>query len=462
MFSEAIYIFYGLMGGLAIVCVYFLIASVFWHQDSAGQFEGKPVHTELAQHLTDLRLPKKKMQDAVERMAEVVQREVSKETEKVQAEVRKVILEKEVKIKEMTKKYETVEQNYQVLGKQKTQTESVVRSIAGGVIVLDDEGKVVFLNPDAEKILGHKAKDLLGKQMNQMKGDHVISLVNDEGIEEKTGAAGASAKQELKEHTAVIETVGGQTRGVISIAPSRTSDTRIEEYKNEFLANITHELRTPLVCIQKSISSISGKVASEEKVYLDIAIRNAAKLEKLVNEILDLSKMESGKVFLRYEILTLKDFIEDTVKGFRAWAQDKQIELQVEMPDEAAVFEADKEKLAQVLSNFIANAVKFTPRRGRITVTGKFTHAKDGVPGVVQLGVKDTGPGLSEEDRTKVFKKFAFINTKPTEGEPSTGLGLSISKEIVELHRGRIWVESTAGQGSLFLFSIPAHKPAAG
>lgn len=459
MFSEAIYIFYGLMGGLAIVCVYFLIASVFWHQEDT-QFEGKPVHTELAQHLTDLRFPKKKMQETVDRMAEVVQREVVKQTQKMQTETRQVLTEKEAKIKEITQKFEKVEQHYQVLGKQKTQTESVVRSIAGGVIVLDDNGKVVFLNPDAEKILGHRAKDLLGKQMNQMKGDHVISMVNEEGMEEKTAAAGDSAKQELKEHTAVIETVGGQTRGVISLMPSRTSDTRMEEYKNEFLANITHELRSPLVCIQKSISSISGKVSGEEKAYLDIAIRNAARLEKLVNEILDLSKLESGKIFLRYEIMTLKSFAEEITGNFYAWAQDKQIELKLELPDEAGVFEGDKDKLGQVLSNLIANAVKFTPRRGKITVTGKFSPAKQGSSGSVEIAVRDTGPGLSEEDRTKVFKKFAFINTKPTEGEPSTGLGLSISKQIVDLHNGKIWVDSAAGQGSCFAFSVPAQKPA--
>lgn len=458
MFSEAIYIFYGLMGGLAIVIVYFLIASVFWHQENTEQFAGKPVHTELANQLGELRLPKKRMQEAVDRMAEVVQREVAKETSKVQAETRKVILEKDNKIKEMTKKYETVEQNYQVLGKQKTQTESVVRSIAGGVVVLDDNGKVVFLNPDAEKILGHKAKDLLGKQMNQMQGDHMISMVNEEGVEEKTG--NKSGKQDMKEHTAVIETVGGQTRGVISILPGRTSDTRVEEYKNEFLSNITHELRSPLVCIQKSMSSIRGKVSGDEKEYVEIAIRNAARLEKLVNEILDLSKLESGQIYLRYEIMTLKALVEEVASNFRVWTEDKNLELKVELPDEAAVFEADKDKLGQVLTNFIANAVKFTPRRGKITVTGKFTPGTQGKTGSVEVGVRDTGPGLSEDDRVKVFKKFAFINTKPTEGEPSTGLGLSISKEIVELHKGKIWVESKSGHGSYFAFSVPTQKPA--
>ncbi len=311
-----------------------------------------------------------------------------------------------------------------------------------------------------KKILGHKAKDLLGKQMNQMKGDHVISLVNEEGMEEKTGSNENSAKQEMKEHTAVIETVHGQTRGVISLMPSRTSDTRMEEYKNEFPANITHELRSPLICIQKSISSIHAKISGEERSHLDIAIRNAAKLEMLVNEILDLSKLESGKLSLRYEILTLQSFVEEVRKNFHAWAEDKHIELKIELPEEAAVFEADKDKLAQVLSNFIANAVKFTPRRGKITVTGKFTPAVQGRAGAVELGVRDTGPGLGEEDKANVFKKFAFINTKPTEGESSTGLGLSISKEIVELHKGKIWVDSVDGHGSYFVFTMPIQKPA--
>ncbi len=401
----------------------------------------------------NLQVPRQRLEAASAHMTRLINTEVAKQVEHVRQEMTKTIESKEKEVREIQTQVQTISTHYEKLGKQKTQTESVVRSIAKGVIVLNDEGKVVFLNPEAEQILGARGKDLMGKPIGHMTGEHVISMVDEEGAESSDGGD-AQEKENMKDNTAVIETLSGQTKGIISLVPHAAPERRIENYKNEFLANITHELRSPLICIQKSISSIpADKIGAEEKVCLDIALRNAARLEQLVNSILDISKMEAGKMHLQLEIINLHEFMKEVRNNFKPWADQKKIQLVLDMPKEPLMFHADEGRLMQVLTNLVSNALKFTPRGEKIWLTAKFSMDKSSHG--VEIGVRDSGPGILEADREKIFKKFAFTSAKSTDGEKGTGLGLTIAKQIVELHKGKIWVESEAGKGSYFAFAIP-------
>ncbi len=471
MTIDPIIIIIGILAALALVFVYFLLSTKNWIDESHHKGGASlPIQRQVENELSRLGIDNSKSVKTAQHLAEIVTREVTRETQKAQAEMEKIILQKEKTVTEIQHKYETVEQNYQKLGKQKTQTEAVVRSIAKGMIVLDDDGKVVFLNPSAEKILGYPAKDLIGKKFKNMGHKSALSMVNDEGVEDSGDDSQNAAKEEMKENTAVIETLSGQTKGVISIVPNLDANQKAEEYKNEFLAKITHELRSPLICILKSIESLSQNVTSENQTYIEIAARNVTRLEKLVNDILDLSKLEAGKIRLHHEIIALHELIKETHQSFKVWAEDKQIHLKTHMPSDPVIFEGDKNALGQVLSNLMSNALKFTPRRGTVTITAQVIEARS--PGELkhlQIDVTDTGPGISEADQINIFKKFAYINTQATEGEKSTGLGLSIAKEIIKLHSGIIWVESSPDKGSKFAFSIPlktnfgvsSHSPSA-
>ena len=245
---------------------------------------------------------------------------------------------------------------------------------------------------------------------------------------------------------------------MVSILSGMAQQKKVDEYKTEFLANITHELRSPLICILKSIATINEELkhASEEhKNYLRIALRNAERLEKLVNDILDVSKMEAGKMPLHYNVVSAKTFLYDIRNMFGVWSRDKNIQI-IEKIEADLVFEADPERLRQVVVNLVANAHKFTPRGGKITFEALSIPGKNGSSHYVQIGVHDTGPGLSEEDQKNMFKKFA--SGLHSEGDRGTGLGLTIAKEIVKLHKGRIWAENNEDRGAHFVFSIPKHS----
>lgn len=422
-----------------------------------------------ARELTPLDLPPQKLKQTSEYVAKFVDREVKVRSEKIRDEVKKSYdkiieaydknLDNKTRQLEQTKKeYETVQANYQVLGKQKKQTESVVRSIANGTIIINDQGEVVFVNGVAENILGVKGQDLIGKSVLNTDGEHILSLINENGVEEPVtdNPETRGVKEMLKEGTAVIQGISGQTKGVLSIVPEKVQQKTMEEYKNEFLANVTHELRGPLICIAKSIIAVKEElngISDQHKNYLNIALRNADRLERMVNDILDIAKLESRKMTLRYEVIPAKPFMNEIRSTFSLWARDKKIEVQEQIEDDL-VFEADPDRLRQVVVNLFVNALKFTPEGGKLTMECMTLPSKNGDPRQVQIGIRDSGRGLSEDDKKRLFQKFA--SGDHPKGMRGTGLGLSIAKEIVELHHGRIWAQNNKDtSGSTFAFSIP-------
>jgi signal transduction histidine kinase len=292
-------------------------------------------------------------------------------------------------------------------------------------------------------------------------------MVNEDGEEERAISAlqqDSETKDILKESTAVIETDSGQTKGMISVLTGTTQMKRTDEFKNEFVANISHEFRTPLICIQKSIMAVrdelKGAPLTDHQInYFEIALRNAKRLEKMVNDILDISKIQSGKMTLRYEIFFVQHLVRDVKNMFAVWGRDKQIEISENVSGDTLPVEADQERLTQVLINLVSNALKFTPRGGKITLEAKIIEKSDVQQkedeGALQIGVRDTGPGIPPDDLKKLFQKFSHASTTATEGEKGSGLGLTIAKEIVQLHGGRIWVESEVGKGTYFGFTVP-------
>jgi len=189
-----------------------------------------------------------------------------------------------------------------------------------------------------------------------------------------------------------------------------------------------------------------------QEKFLTIIKRNLERLQRLINDILDLAKLEEKKMVLRLEPASLENIINDICESVGAWAKTKSIEIErVIQKDLPPQIEMDHLRIIQVLNNIVGNAIKFTPRNGKITI-----DAKLGSKGSeVEVSVADTGVGIDKEDLPKVFNKFQQVGERASTDISGTGLGLSIAKEIVELHHGRIWVESEKGHGTKFIFTLP-------
>jgi signal transduction histidine kinase len=219
---------------------------------------------------------------------------------------------------------------------------------------------------------------------------------------------------------------------------------------------LTHELRAPVTAIRLGLEilqeQVNGRLAPDERQMLALAVKNTNRLQVLVNDIMDYTKIMAGKMALKREALEARSLVSEAVDSLQAWAISKGVRLVKEDGEPLPRAFAESHRIVQILTNLISNAIKFTPARGSVRVSVKEGTGEH--QGTLVFRVKDTGCGIAPEDQEKIFKTFeqSVCNGKQSDG---TGLGLTLARSMVELHQGRIWVESIKGLGSTFCFSIP-------
>ena len=229
-----------------------------------------------------------------------------------------------------------------------------------------------------------------------------------------------------------------------------------EVIKNDFVGMVSHELRSPLTSIQAAVKLVSagilGAVTPDQKSALDLALRNVERMGRMVNQLLDITKVETGRLELRREPVDLVQLTHDVVRSFEPLAQERSLNLTFYSEQPSIDIYVDRDKITQVFTNLLHNALKFTAE-GDISVTLRRHEAK------VHCEVSDTGPGFNKKDLAKVFEKFKRFDTPARGGEKGTGLGLALTRRLIELHEGEIHVESEAGKGSHFIFTLPILRP---
>jgi len=248
----------------------------------------------------------------------------------------------------------------------------------------------------------------------------------------------------------------------------------LDNMKNDFVNSVSHELRSPLTAIKGFVDfllkEVAGPVNEQQREYLNIVNNNTSRLNNFINNVLDVAKMEANKMELRIESCRITDVAAEVVALFKPVADEKKISINYTAAGEIPEVPADSEKIMQVITNIISNAIKFTPEGRRISVNIKLVQGPEFIVNnektmnheprtinYVQVSVSDTGVGMSKKDCDKLFNKFVQVASakKNMAGAKGTGLGLSIAKSIVELHGGTIWVESQQNKGTTFFFTLP-------
>ncbi|MEW6096307.1 MAG: ATP-binding protein [bacterium] len=230
---------------------------------------------------------------------------------------------------------------------------------------------------------------------------------------------------------------------------------KLDQLKSDFVSSVSHELRTPLTTIKQFTSLISreipGKINSEQREYLQIISGNIDRLTRIINDLLDISKIEAGRIQLNRAFCDLVTLIHQTTESLRPQVIEKKISMRLLLPKYPLEAYIDPDRITQVLINLLGNALKFTPEGGKIIIK---VAEKDQD---IEVMVSDTGIGIAKEDLPKIFDKFTQFGREPSERPKGTGLGLAITKHIIEMHRGRIWASSRPAQGSKFTFSLPKY-----
>lgn len=228
---------------------------------------------------------------------------------------------------------------------------------------------------------------------------------------------------------------------------------KLDRMKTDFYASMSHELRTPLTSIKEGtgllLDGVGGETTEKQRKLLSILAEESNRLIGLVNSLLDLAKMEAGMMTYNFEKTSLAPLIKKAVGEITPLVEAKGIRLETQIPDELPAVKLDPERILQVLRNLIGNAVKFTPKSGQVKVSAR------SVNGILEVAVKDTGPGIAQEGLATIFDKFRQGSSNGAASANGTGLGLAIAKHIVTFHGGKIWAENHPEQGSSFIFVLP-------
>ncbi|MDP3541805.1 MAG: PAS domain-containing sensor histidine kinase [Elusimicrobiota bacterium] len=352
---------------------------------------------------------------------------------------------------------------------ERVRAESVLTTVAQGKVIVDQEGRVLMMDPAAEEIVGRPFSAVAGKKILEgLEGfdgaDKFVVLAKELVIpenrpvsEEVTHAGGAGAMDAFRQSVAVVHDERGRVVGTYAVLPHAAKFRETQRMQEEFVANITHDLKAPLTSICSALEVLNDhlrpRLKGEEADFLDICVRNSGTLRQMIDELLDFSKVSSGRMTVHPEKTPLEPLLRECAQVLLPWARSKKIVLEVAADPAGKGLPpvlADRRRVLQVLNNLASNAIKFTPEGGRVELSA--APGGDARPGTVVVGVRDTGCGISTEERERLFERFTQGQSQRREG---VGLGLAIARELVLQHRGELWVDSEPGRGSTFSFTLP-------
>ncbi|MBW1809548.1 MAG: response regulator [Deltaproteobacteria bacterium] len=339
--------------------------------------------------------------------------------------------------------------------------ELMVQSLADGVIMVDEQDRVFVINPAARKLL-HLPPDTLvsTRYLKDTLGFYPFELVRGWQAEE-----GSMVKEEIQVfdrflHSIVSPvTVGNKLVGVAVVLRDITEEKALDDRKEEFVSIISHELRTPLTSIGGALDLLlnrfAGDINSKQERYLSLAKGSCDKLNIIIDELLDLRKLEQGRMKMEMRRVDLSHLVRDAAENYQAAAIERGAELKIVMADQKVPVRGDRNRLHQVLNNLLSNGLKFAVQGGLIQVSLFQTAA---MPGLVGVCVYNDGAEIEEQDHQRIFDKFEQARSGRAGAVSGSGLGLSISKSIIEAHGGHIWVESGRGEGTRFILTLPLEE----
>ncbi|MEN2985931.1 MAG: ATP-binding protein [Thermodesulfovibrionaceae bacterium] len=350
---------------------------------------------------------------------------------------------------------------------------TIIDNMADGLIVVDKDGIISHVNPAASEMFGKQEFEMVGKNIKILDPE-LDKLVNKSLIKEEVvsteinlvdGRVGKAVAKSIKKEYFSEESEAKGLLGSVILIRDITQEKEIDRLKTEFITVVSHELRTPLTSILGFVEMINKKFndtiisqlnLADEKILkvvnkinknLNIILSEGERITSLINNILDISKLESGQISWKFEETSIQEIIINAYKALSSLFEQRGLPCYIEIQPNLPPIKVDKEKMIQVVINLLSNAIKFTEKgyvKCKASLNGK----------EVLVSVEDTGIGIPESEKDKIFEKFKQVGDLIKSKPKGTGLGLAISKQIIEAHGGKIWVESEVGKGSTFYFTV--------
>jgi len=354
-----------------------------------------------------------------------------------------------------------------------SRSQAILEAVADGVLVTGSDNRITFVNSSTEGILGMKDARLLGNSLDKVGGlfgkaatawAETIRRWSEDPSSYETGDSYAEQVELENERIALVHLapviLQNDFLGTVSIIRDITHEVEVDRLKSEFVATVSHELRTPMTAIKGYVDILTmgaaGALNENQMHFLEVVRNNIDRLNTLVSDLLDISRIEAGRITLNPQSVDLHSIAEDVVAEVlhRSQNEEKPMALSLEAPKDLPPVLGDGDRVRQILGNLVNNAFNYTPQNGTIRVN---IHQENGE---VQVDVQDNGVGIAPEDQDRVFDRFFRGENPLVLATPGTGLGLPIVRQLVEMHNGRIWMTSTgvSGDGSTFSFTLPIRK----
>jgi len=349
-----------------------------------------------------------------------------------------------------------IEEKVKELSQERTQLSAILSALVEGVVAVDHEGRVLFLNPAAEKLFAVSSQDVMGRPVLEVLRHNAFQEVIHETLRHRQPVSHEIAIHSPQERTLMVQALpvsyGEDRTGVLVALQDITELRKLERLRQEFVANVSHELKTPLTAIKGYVETLLDGALEDKahsREFLKIIEEHSRHLSLLIDDVLDLSAIEARRMEYHFDAVSLADITAKLIKGLAPMAKAKDIKIDNQLSDELPRVRADRAKLAQILMNLIDNAIKFNKAEGHVEISA----VADGDH--VSISVKDTGVGIAPEALPRVFERFYRADKARSHEIAGTGLGLAIVKHLIEAHQGTVTAQSHPGQGSIFTFTLP-------
>jgi two-component system phosphate regulon sensor histidine kinase PhoR len=365
-------------------------------------------------------------------------------------EVGELVLSFNRMVESMREEMDTLTEDHQQFG-------TVLDHMADGVLITDSLSNVNLVNPAACRLLGIKETEALGRSFAAVVRHHqLIDLwqrCQEQGREQLEAV---EVGQDLFLQAVVTPFPQQGAPGYLVILQDLTQVRRLQTMRRDFISNLSHELRSPLASLRAVVETLADGALDDRPAatrFLERAEREVDTMTQMVDELTELSQIESGQIRLRLAPIAVRDLVTVPLERLRPQAERAGLTIKVKLADDLPPVVVDQERIQQVVTNLLHNAIKFTPSGGRIELSAK---QEDGAGGrMVVVEVRDTGIGIPKSDLPRIFERFYKLDRARTRGRGGTGLGLAIARHILQAHGGRLWATSKEGKGSSFYFTLP-------
>lgn len=344
------------------------------------------------------------------------------------------------------------------ISSEKSKLNAIIKHMEDGLVAIDGKGQIIHYNPSFLSMLNLREKDLTDKSYDKIIDDYSKDLEYGAILQKSISNSSENIifennkKRIIKASPALFRDEAGRISGAIVVFQDITESQRLEDMRREFVANVSHELKTPITTIKSySETLLCGALEDKElsKSFVEVIENEADRMSSLVKDLLQLSHMDYEKVVWEMHHLDLREIVTDSVRKLEVHFQNKNQRLNMQISDEAVPIYADRGKIQQVIINLLTNAIKYTPENGNIRISAQVVD-KNAI-----FEVQDSGIGIPKEDIKRIFERFYRVDKGRSRAQGGTGLGLSIAHNIIKQHKGSIKVSSELEKGSIFTVYFP-------